>query len=281
MDIRHIFEPALIILFLVSAVAYFIYKLGFGKTVKQAYKAALAERTGLKRKERKALKHNIIDHNANSWFKKAVYFFADLFWVLLIVVVVRSFLYEPFVIPSKSMVPGLIVDDIVLVDKSEYGIRLPVVETKITSGKSVERGDVVVFKFPPNPDVNYIKRVIGLPGDEIQYNGRTLIINGTQIPLESMGTDDEGYRLYKETIDGKSHTIRYSPNGALTGNKTSWVVPKDHYFVLGDNRDNSEDGRFWGFVPDENLLGRGAYIALNWGCLVGRGHCSRSFTSIK
>lgn len=281
MDIRHIFEPALIGLFLVSAVAYFIYKLTFGKNIKQDYQTALMGKGSLKRKEKKAIKGNIITHWSNSFFRKWVYFFADLFWVLLIVVVVRSFLYEPFVIPSRSMVPGLLVNDIVLVDKSEYGIRLPIVDAKVTSGKTLQRGDVIVFKFPPDPNTNYIKRVIGLPGDEIRYDGRVLFINNQQIPVELVGKDDEGYSIYNETIDGKTHTIRHSPNSVLRSDKTSWVVPKDHYFAMGDNRDNSEDSRFWGFVPDENLLGRGAYIALNWGCLIGRGSCDRFFKTIE
>lgn len=280
MDIRHIFEPALIGLFLVSAIAYFIYRLTFAKNIKADYKQALSNLGTITRKDKKQLKHNIISQWVNSTFRKSVYFFADLFWVLFIVVFVRSFLYEPFVIPSKSMVPGLLVSDIVLVDKSEYGVRLPLVDIKLTDGKPLARGDVIVFKFPPDPNVNYIKRVIGLPGDEIRYDGRTLFINEQQIPLEKVGVDDEGFTLYKETIDGKSHIIRYASR-RLPLEKTSWVVPKGQYFAMGDNRDNSEDSRFWGFVPDENLLGRGSMIALNWGCLVGRGNCDRFFKSIQ
>ena len=193
------------------------------------------------------------------------------FPVILIVLILRSFLFEPFRIPSGSMIPTLKVGDFILVNKFNYGIRLPVIDTKIFDIGEPQRGDVVVFRFPKDPNVDYIKRVIGVPGDRIAYRDKILYINGKRVETEFIGP-------YTETKDGMPipganklseklskdvvHEIlidatRPSYNG-------EWIVPEDRYFVMGDNRDNSNDSRFWGTVPEENLVGQAFMIWMNW-----------------
>ncbi len=198
----------------------------------------------------------------------------SVFPVLLLVLLLRSFLYEPFQIPSGSMIPTLEVGDFILVNKYAYGLRLPVIGTKIWSVADPQRGDVMVFKEPANPNINFIKRVIGLPGDTIQYKNKSLYINGAQVP-ESFISErlDEYepriggrpvYRLYNEEIGGVTHEIRKDlmiPNLQSEG---EWIVPADSYFVMGDNRDRSNDSRAWGFVPDELVIGRAEYIWMHW-----------------
>ncbi|MTI14115.1 signal peptidase I [Sansalvadorimonas verongulae] len=198
----------------------------------------------------------------------------SVFPVLLLVLVLRSFLYEPFQIPSGSMLPTLEVGDFILVNKHSYGLRLPVVGTKIFSVNDPQRGDVMVFKEPANPNINFIKRVIGLPGDTIRYMNKTLTVNGERVPESFVAErlDDYDprfggrpvYRIYDETIGGVTHEIRKDmmiPNRRAEG---EWVVPEGKYFVMGDNRDRSNDSRFWGFVPDENVVGKAVYIWMHW-----------------
>ncbi len=192
------------------------------------------------------------------------------FPVILIVFLLRSFLVEPFRIPSGSMLPSLYIGDFILVNKFAYGIRLPVVNRKIIDIANPRRGDVVVFRFPHDPSINYIKRVIGVPGDRVVYKGKVLYINGQ--PMEQ--SNERPYNaaafgeLYgevwraTESLNGIRHDIlkmdRPDPEGAER------VVPAGHYFVMGDNRDQSNDSRFWGFVPDENLVGRAFLIWFSW-----------------
>ena len=198
----------------------------------------------------------------------------SVFPVLLLVLVLRSFFYEPFQIPSGSMLPTLEVGDFILVNKYAYGLRLPVVGTKIWSVADPQRGDVMVFKEPANPNINFIKRVIGVPGDKIEYYDKTLTINGEKVPESFVGErmDDYDprfggrpvYRIYDETIGGVTHEIREDlmiPNRHSEG---EWVVPEGHYFVMGDNRDRSNDSRAWGFVPDDLVVGRAEYIWMHW-----------------
>lgn len=187
------------------------------------------------------------------------------FPVLLIVLLLRSFLVEPFHIPSSSMVPTLLDYDFILVNKYDYGIRLPVLHTKIFSIGEPRRGDIVVFRYPRDPSVDYIKRVIGLPGDHIVYRDKTLYINGVRVPEELLGPytgpDAVGAELNRETLDDKVHEILTMPGyQSLEG---EWTVPQGEYFMMGDNRDNSSDSRYWGTVPEKNLVGRAFFIWMN------------------
>lgn len=186
------------------------------------------------------------------------------FPVLLVVLLLRSFLVEPFTIPSGSMLPTLRVGDYILVNKFHYGLRLPVIGTKMLELGSPERGDIMVFKYPENPRINYIKRVIGLPGDVIQYQNNTLTLNGKEVDRKIVAQLNKPPRLvYDEILEGMSlegektrveHKLWTNMGHGLFSGE--WTVPEGHYFVLGDNRDNSRDSRVWGFVPDHNVVGK-------------------------
>jgi signal peptidase I len=197
------------------------------------------------------------------------------FPVILIVLVFRSFLAEPFRIPSGSMMPTLLVGDFILVNKFAYGLRLPVLDKKIVEIGEPERGDVVVFRYPKDPSQDYIKRVIGLPGDEIGYRNKVLTINGKEVPRTFLepyrGRDEESIALASagtetlvEHLPEVEHRILEIPGMQRTREVVALVVPKGHYFVMGDNRDNSQDSRFWGFVPEENLVGKAFVIWMSW-----------------
>lgn len=195
------------------------------------------------------------------------------FPVLLIVLVLRSFIIEPFRIPSGSMIPTLLVGDFILVNKFSYGVRLPVVHTKILGTGSPKRGDVAVFRYPENPRLDYIKRVVGVPGDKIEYdlNTKTLTVNGVEAPLTEIGpyTDPfsesvvRGTLQQQEDLLGVPHDVLISLSRPANG-VGRWEVPEGHYFMMGDNRDRSNDSRIWGFVPEENLVGRAFFIWLNF-----------------
>ncbi len=193
------------------------------------------------------------------------------FPVVLIVLLLRSFLVEPFRIPSGSMMPTLLVGDFILVNKFTYGVRLPVLNTKIIENGAPERGDIVVFRFPKDPTVDYIKRVIGLPGDRIGYYNKQVFVNGTaikQTPLGvysggSQGGSMDGEALLNEELGAVHHDILVRA-GEPSAREGEFVVPEGHYFVMGDNRDNSNDSRFWGAVPEANLVGRAFFIWMSW-----------------
>jgi len=196
----------------------------------------------------------------------------SLFPVFLIVLVLRSFVIEPFKIPSGSMYPTLQIGDFIVVNKFAYGVKLPVTQTKIIPVSLPERGDVVVFKFPNDPDVDYIKRVVGVPGDEITYIDRALFVNGklvkTELQGKYQGADSgsvmNGASVIKESFaNGNSHKILLDMN-KRSADMNATVVPEGHYFVMGDNRDHSNDSRFWGFVPEKNLKGKAFGIWMNW-----------------
>lgn len=220
------------------------------------------------------------------------------FWpVLAIVLVLRSFLYEPFNIPSESMVPTLEIGDFILVNKFDYGVRLPIVNTKVINVGEPKRGEVIVFRYPPQPTISYIKRVVGLPGDHIQYKDGQLVINGEQVAKVATEVKREKDLLetptvsyFKETLGDHQYSVRYidgrnslvetyqfaQAKGAdalvpfvakandvfIQSQGQDWevTVPEGQYFAMGDNRDQSADSRFWGFVPEENLTGRAFYV---------------------
>lgn len=180
------------------------------------------------------------------------------FPVLAVVLVLRSFVVEPFVIPSGSMIPTLEVGDYILVNKYHYGLRLPVFGTKILDVGEPQRGDVMVF-VPPHVDTYFIKRVVGLPGDEIRYGNKRLVINGEPVPAEIVErVDERGLLVIEEQLGDTTHLSHVHP--VRREQTRSWRVPEGHYFMMGDNRDNSEDSRVWGMVPEANIVGEAVAI---------------------
>ncbi len=204
--------------------------------------------------------------NSNLTITKINEFSSSIFPVLLFVLLIRSFFIEPYKIPSGSMIPTLMVGDFILVDKNIYGYKLPLTNITLINNEEPKRGDVVVFKYPENQRINYIKRVIGVPGDKILYKNKKLFINDQENILKKINHDFNPI----EIADG---TVFLEENGNkdyLILNQTSpslnfrYTVPPDTYFVLGDNRDNSNDSRYWGPVPKENLVGKAFYIWMFW-----------------
>jgi signal peptidase I len=181
------------------------------------------------------------------------------FPVLLFVLVVRSFVFEPFRIPSGSMMPTLLQGDFIFVKKFSYGLRLPVTETKVVETGEPERGDVIVFRLPSDPNINYIKRVIGLPGDSIVYENHRLTINGELVDLQKAGDFTNESPVFVEKLGDDSHDILITtPRYRI--NEGRYEVPVGHYFVMGDNRDNSKDSRFIGAIPETHLVGEAVRI---------------------
>lgn len=188
------------------------------------------------------------------------------FPVLLIVFLLRGFLVEPFRIPSGSMIPSLYIGDFILVNKFSYGIRLPVLNQKVISIDDPKRGDVIVFRYPRDPSIDYIKRVVGLPGDHIAYYNKVLYVNGKPIKREFVAEysgpgEDHKANEYIENLEGVKHSILLIPS--RPGLDAEYIVPDGHYFVMGDNRDNSNDSRYWGVVPDKYLVGKAFLIWMN------------------
>jgi signal peptidase I len=250
--------------------------------------AALENMSALPAAERKAraeaaLREPVVTEYARSFFP-----------VLLLILLFRSFIAEPFKIPSGSMMPTLVVGDFILVNKFAYGLRLPVLDKKIVPIGEPKRGDVFVFRYPgyqcvragkevrsgkpceypiePVPHEDYIKRVIGLPGDEITYRNKTLFINGKEIAESYLGPYTgpgeptnrmTGAQVKLEQLEGVDHRIMEQPQLQI-GREGTWKVPEGYYFAMGDNRDNSLDSRFWGFVPEANLVGKALVIWMNW-----------------
>jgi len=223
---------------------------------------------------------------------------AGLFPVILVVFVLRSFLFEPFKIPSGSMIPTLWVGDLILVNKFHYGVRLPVINTQVTAGEPVRRGDVMVFRYPPKPSLDYIKRVVGVPGDEVAYLNKQLTINDQPVPKASLPDffeeDSLSYiKQFQETFPvgaspsemTNTKAVRLLNNAErpafIAGtedfpfkNQCSYSVegvvckvPPGHFFMMGDNRDNSLDSRYWGFVPEANIVGKAILVWMNFSSL--------------
>jgi signal peptidase I len=192
------------------------------------------------------------------------------FPIVLIVLLLRSFLAEPFRIPSGSMMPTLLVGDFILVNKFTYGIRLPVLNTKVIALNEPARGDIVVFRYPKDPTVDYIKRVIGLPGDKVVYDNKRLTINDVPVNQVSIGSyqgvgqgqDMTGAEHLVEDLTGIEHSVL--ARNEVPAGSFAYVVPAGNYFVMGDNRDNSNDSRYWGTVPEANLVGKAFFIWMNW-----------------
>ncbi len=228
--------------------------------------AEVVDISGLSEEERRArfemaLREPTLTEYARSFFP-----------VLLVILVVRSFIAEPFKIPSGSMMPTLIVGDFILVNKFAYGLRLPVLNKKIVSIGEPERGDVFVFRYPQDPKVDYIKRVIGLPGDEIRYQDKNLFVNGVKVeadyigpytgPSEPGGRSMAGGQVFNEKLTARGHQMMNLPEAS--SREGVWTVPEGQYFAMGDNRDNSLDSRYWGFVPEANLVGRAMVVWMNY-----------------
>jgi signal peptidase I len=199
----------------------------------------------------------------------AVYYARSFLPVILVVLVVRAFVFEPFRIPSASMMPGLVDGDFIFVNKFSYGLRLPLLNTKIAELGEPKRGDVIVFRLPTDPSVHFIKRLVGLPGDHIVVRDNQIIINGETVQRQADGVYSGGYGfsgapLALERLGAEQHVIMFAPD--RYGADYDAVVPMGHYFFMGDNRNDSEDSRFpkVGFVPEENLVGHAVRVWMNW-----------------
>jgi len=215
---------------------------------------------------------------------------AGLFPVIVVVFVLRSFLFEPFKIPSGSMIPTLMINDLILVNKFHYGVRLPVSNLKIFDNHSPERGDVMVFRYPPKPSLDYIKRVVGLPGDEVAYLNKKISVNGKPLDKAALPEffDEDALRYtkqYQEVAADSQRKYRilneddrpsfvqatedfpFRENCRFSSEGVVCKVPPGHYFMMGDNRDNSLDSRFWGFVPEKNIVGKAFFVWMNFGNL--------------
>jgi signal peptidase I len=288
------FALILFVLVILTGIAWVADKLFFQPQRRRAADAAVAEFD----RQQARIGERFADENAaqtrarlrddklrQPWWLE---YTASFFPVILVVFVVRSFVIEPFKIPSGSMVPTLLVGDFILVNKFDYGLRLPITNTKITQGRPLERGDVVVFRYPKDESVDYIKRVIGLPGDVVAYQDKKLTINGKPVPETPLPDyfDEEriGYaKQFEESLDGRKNAILNNPavppfivgaddypyrdNCQYNNQGVICKVPPGNYFMMGDNRDNSADSRYWGFVPDANIVGRAFFIWMNFSSL--------------
>lgn len=200
------------------------------------------------------------------WMPRPVVGFAGAWLpVIVLVLVLRSFIIEPFRIPSGSMLPTLFVGDLIMVNKFVYGLRLPVWHHKFLPIGRPEAGDVAVFRYPPQPELHFIKRVVGVPGDVLSYRDKRLHVNGEAVELEAVADFADGGRSYqrrREILGDPPHDILIDPHrGARQW--PEWTVPDGHYFVMGDNRDHSNDSRFWNFVPEDHMVGKAFIIWFN------------------
>ncbi|KXU85691.1 S26 family signal peptidase [Caballeronia megalochromosomata] len=285
------FALILLILVVLTGIAWVLDKLVFLPQRRRAAETAVAEfdrqqeRVGERFADENAAQTRARLHDEKLRQPWWLEYTASFFPVILAVFVVRSFIIEPFKIPSGSMVPTLLVGDFILVNKYEYGLRLPITNSKLTNGSPLKRGDVVVFRYPKDESVDYIKRVIGLPGDTVAYEDKKLTINGKPVPETPLPDyfDDEriGYaKQFEEDLDGRKNAILNNPqvppfvvgaddfpfrdNCNYNAQGVTCKVPPGNYFMMGDNRDNSADSRYWGFVPDQNIVGRAFFIWMNF-----------------
>jgi signal peptidase I len=261
------FETILVVLTLLTGIIWLVDKLFFAKT-RRARAGLLDEREPI-----------LVDYSR------------AFFPVLAVVLGLRSFVAEPFRIPSSSMMPSLLIGDFILVNKFAYGLRLPINNKKFIAIGEPKRGDVVVFRPPHHPDQDWIKRIIGLPGDTVAYRDNTVYVNNVPLQYQPIGeyvgkgqgADMTGAGLLQEDLPGRPHPVleRGDYPFSIQG-EGEWMVPPGHYFVMGDNRDNSEDSRFWTvhFLPEENLRGKAFLIWLNWDSEAGGVDFSRIGSSI-
>lgn len=298
MSFQFILSNFALILFVLTIVTGIIWCLDTFKLAKQrknraeqelaAFEARSATLASDERdKQRQELAHSLLKQP--TWVEYTGSFFP----VIALVFVLRSFLFEPFKIPSSSMLPTLFVGDLILVNKFVYGIRLPVINKKVIDVGSPQRGDVMVFRFPVDPKTDYIKRVIGVPGDKVEYKNKRLTVNGETFNYQQLNDFlDEEKLSYSRHLTEQSKTRKhnilnddYAPafvrdvlnfpgkeHCSYSVEGVTCTVPQGHYFMMGDNRDNSFDGRFWGFVPEENIVGKAFFIWMNLGNLkrIGR-----------
>lgn len=287
------FALILFVLTLVTGVVWFLDVFHFARQRRARADAALAEydariarlhSEGIRTEEgaRAKLESDLL--RQPTWIEYSGSFFP----VIALVFVLRSFLYEPFKIPSSSMVPTLVTGDLILVNKYTYGIRLPIVNKKVVDINDPQRGDVMVFKYPKDPSLDYIKRVVGVPGDRVVYRNKRLTINGRESVYEALPDylDEETLTYSRQLVEDLgevSHRILndarapsyvqhperfpYYEQCSYNTEGFACTVPAGHYFVMGDNRDNSLDSRFWGFVPDENIVGKAFFVWMNLGDL--------------
>jgi signal peptidase I len=286
---------ALLLLILTSVTfAYWLAERYKFKPAREAAAARLSEEAHARRAQLAAQGIQQVDGNveeakakllAQPWWLDWT---AGLFPVICAVFFMRSFLFEPFKIPSGSMIPTLLVGDLILVNKFHYGIRLPVVNQLVVPNHKPARGDVIVFRYPVNPSIDYIKRVVGLPGDEVAYINKQLSINGKPVTTQSLPEfyDHDSLRYsqqFSEQLGSAMHRILidkdrppYIPEPAIepfpfrdqcrySGEGVVCKVPEGHFFAMGDNRDNSQDSRFWGFVPEQNIVGKAFVVWMNFG----------------
>ncbi|WP_338847616.1 signal peptidase I [Massilia sp. W12] len=291
------FQIGLFVLMIITGVIWALDRYVLSKKRRLAADAALAEfdarqahlvKEGIKVDGDQSEKRMEIEKSimrTPTWVEYTGAFFP----VIVLVFFVRSFLFEPFKIPSSSMVPTLQVGDLILVNKYTYGIRLPIINKKIISINEPKRGDVMVFKYPPDTSLDYIKRIVGVPGDKVEYKNKRLSINGQPVEYKELPDylSNESLRYMRqlnENLNGVSHNIltddarppylvpapdNFPQHERCTYNTEGFVctVPPGHYFMMGDNRDNSLDSRWWGFVPDENIVGRAFFVWMNLGDL--------------
>ena len=245
------FEIALVVLTLVTGLVWLLDRLVLAK--------------------RRTASQGLLDDDGEPWY---VDYSKAFFPVLLVVLVLRSFIAEPFRIPSNSMMPTLLTGDFILVNKFAYGLRMPITNHKFVDIGAPARGDVVVFRPPHHPDQDWIKRVIGLPGDTVSYQDNVVSVNGEPFEYrvlgryvgEGQGREMSGATLLAEALPGRPHPIleRDGPRYFSPQGEGEWVVPPGQYFVMGDNRDNSEDSRYWGFLPESSLRGKAFLVWMHW-----------------
>lgn len=280
------FSLILFVLLLITGVIWFWNRYALVNKRKQQEEAAVAALPmvpGLTAEQQQELKEEArAKAGKMSWW---VEYGVSFFPVILFVFILRSFIFEPFRIPSGSMLPTLKNGDFILVNKFQYGIRIPIINKKLIPIKNPQAGDVLVFRYPVDPSIDYIKRVVGMPGQTVRYAGNQLYIDDKRVDLAPSGQyfepDQNQYvSEFTETLGAETNQIllntqqaqNYMPitrfpyieNCNYTRHAVECVVPEGNYFVMGDNRDNSLDSRYWGFVPDENVVGRAFFIWMNF-----------------
>ena len=255
------FELILFILTLASGVIALIDLMFFAKARKEAVLQNIGDMQLSKKARKEAFRAPLLADYARS-----------LFWVFLLVFLLRSFVIEPFRVPTGSMLPTIQLNDYLFVSKLSYGVRLPFTNKTIIQTGHPERGDVMVFHYPVYPHVDFIKTVIGIPGDHITYKNQQLYVNGklvaktylkTAIEPDNQNLGNTVVKVYQETLGTHKHTI-YNTPGQEGISFTNLIVPKGEYFVMGDNRNNSDDSRYWGFVPAKNIVGKALFVWFSW-----------------